>query len=242
MDPSVFDAFTRRLAGSRRDALTALTLGVSSVFAGSSESEARKKKKKKGKKKKCTSRCGGKCCKKGTVGTNNFPEDGDGCTCCKKNRIWTSYSGARRCCRPGTKAMPGGGFSTNGGPCCPADKYCNGACCNIGYVCKNKECVEECVERAISAQLATGGVTRSGEATAEDSPCDWPGNAQHSCITGYTCTERFVCCRPEDTPCGGYPGQRGACCTADEVCNPRFDANPDSHNDALDGRPCLKRC
>lgn len=246
MDPSVFDAFTRRLAGSRRAALTALTLGVSSAFAGVTESEARKKKgkKKRGKKKKnqCTSRCGGKCCKKGTTGTNNFPEDGDGCTCCKKNRIWTSYSGARRCCRPGTKAMPDGGFSTNGGPCCPAAQYCNGSCCNSGYICRNNTCVEECVERAISAQLATGGVTRGGEVTAEDTACDWPETPQEACITGYVCTTRKVCCRPEETPCGGSPGQRGACCTADEVCNPKFDADPDGHNFAVDGRACLKRC
>ena len=247
MDPSTFDAFARRLAGSRREALAALGLGAAAVFGGITEAEARKnkKKKKKGKKKKknqCTSRCEGKCCKKNTKGALLFPEDGFGCTCCPKNRVWTSHAGSNRCCRAGTKAMPGGGFSTNGGPCCPADKYCNGDCCNNGYVCKNKKCVEQCVERELSAQLATGGQARSGDVTAEDSPCDWPENPQVACITGYVCTARKVCCRPEETPCGGSPGHSGACCTADEVCNPKFDANPDGHDFLNDGRACLKRC
>ncbi|MEZ4562376.1 MAG: hypothetical protein R2853_06525 [Thermomicrobiales bacterium] len=143
MDPFAFDAMTRRLAGSRRAALTALALGVSSVFAGITGSEARKKKKKgkRKKKKQCKSRCAGKCCKNGTAGALVFPEDGAGCTCCKRDRIWTSHVGVNRCCRAGTKAIPGGGFTTNGGPCCPAAQYCNGSCCNSRYVCKNNECV-----------------------------------------------------------------------------------------------------
>lgn len=246
MDPFAFDAFTRRLAGSRREALAALALGVAAVIGGVSDADAKKKKKKKkkGKKKKkqCKSRCAGTCCKNGTAGALLFPEDGDGCACCPVERIWISHAGVSRCCRAGTKAIPNGGITTNGGPCCPEAQYCNGTCCNGGYVCKNNECVEECVEREVAAQVATGGSTRGGDVTAEDSLCAWPGNAQLACITGYICTERFVCCRPEESPCGGYPGQHGACCSADEVCNPKFDANPDGHNSTLDGRPCLKRC
>ncbi len=41
MDPLAFDAFTRRIAGSRHEALAALVLGAASIFAGITEADAR---------------------------------------------------------------------------------------------------------------------------------------------------------------------------------------------------------
>lgn len=241
MDSSTFDKLTRRFAGSRREALAALGLGALVALGGIADGEARKRKPKKNKTKKhCKSRCAGTCCKQGTAGALLFPEDGFGCTCCPKDRIWRGSTGVKRCCALGTRAVAG--LTTNGGPCCPEENFCNGECCNSGYVCKDGQCTETCAEREVAAQLKTGAVARRGEVTVENVPCDWPGNAQQACITGYMCTDRFVCCRAEETPCGGSPGQRGACCTADEVCNPKFDADPDKYNSVLDGRPCLKRC
>lgn len=232
------DGLARLVAGSRRTMLRAVVGGV--LVAGwqsaGLEGSARRRKRKQ-KKKRCTSRCEGRCCKSGTRSALLFAEDGFGCTCCPKQRIWSSSVEGKRCCPPGTRAMDG--FTTDGGPCCAEDQYCNGECCNDGYTCDNGECVEECATSSgLKSDSATGGSSERRDVTAESAPCAWPGNTQLSCIDGYICTERFVCCRPEDTPCGGYPGQHGGCCTPDKTCNPDYDADPDNY----DGPTCLAAC
>jgi hypothetical protein len=75
--------------------------------------------------------------------------------CCPPDRTWTSDIGVNRCCQAGTHALPNGKISTNGGPCCSADAFCNGSCCNNGESCVDGACCPQpCGDRCCAPGLA----------------------------------------------------------------------------------------
>ena len=121
-------------------------------------------------------------------------------------------------------------FSAQGSECCPADRRCNGVCCNNVFACdlttRTCECSivqqcgtnccnigEACVNKASGECCKAGNSICNGGCCPNDASCGSDGNC---CPNAQACG--LSCC-PTGTKCAGISGGSPNCCpTANTVC------------------------
>lgn len=227
MDDARFDLLTRRFGqpSSRRAALRLVAGLVSAGAAGglaAGRVAAKHKKPKTCPQGRLCDSASGICCPKKSVCCNPDSPDAACCpqpnacakpygdeaapyACCPPERTWAGRNGARVCCPAGTRTLPHGAVSTNGGPCCPEAAYCGGVCCASGATCLDPTHQLCCPDGATQCgKTCCGGDCCGGVCCPSAASC-WgcvDGTCQDLCPASVGYCSNGVCkhCTPT---CGG---------------------------------------